>query len=101
MSMAKFGMLHVPYRGGGPALQALVAGEVNIGFVDSVIALPMAEGGQDPHARRQHHRTAAARPGGPDHRRSGVAGFQSSTDVALLAPAGTPAAIIRELTRRS
>src|SRR5437879_4094260 len=46
MSMAKFGMLHVPYRGGGPALQALVAGEVNAGFVDSVVALPMAEGGK-------------------------------------------------------
>jgi tripartite-type tricarboxylate transporter receptor subunit TctC len=98
MSMAKFGMLHVPYRGGGPALQALVAGEVNTGFVDSVIALPMAEGGK---IRMLGVSTTERLPLAPDLptiAEAGVPGFQSSTDVALLAPAGTPPAILERVS---
>jgi tripartite-type tricarboxylate transporter receptor subunit TctC len=98
MSMAKFNMLHVPYRGGGPALQALVAGEVNAGFVDAVVALPMAEGGK---IRMLGVSTQERLPLLPDLQtiaESGVPGFQSSTDVAMLAPAGTPAPIIQRVS---
>ena len=98
MSMANFRMLHVPYRGGGPALQALVAGEVNVGFVDSVVALPMADGGK---IRMLGVSTAERLPLAPNVAtiaESGVAGFQSSTDVSLLAPAGVPAPIVQRVS---
>jgi tripartite-type tricarboxylate transporter receptor subunit TctC len=98
MSMAKFNMLHVPYRGGGPALQALVAGEVNVGFVDAVVALPMAEAGK---IHMLGVSTLERLPLVPDLQtiaESGVPGFQSSTDVAMLAPAGTPAPIIKRVS---
>ena len=98
MSMAKFGMLHVPYRGGGPALQALVAGEVNTGFVDSIIALPMAEGGKIRMLGVSTTERLPLAPDVPTIAEAGVTGFQSSTDVALLAPAGTPPAIIQRLS---
>ena len=98
MSMAKFNMLHVPYRGGGPALQALVAGEVNVGFVDAVVALPMAEAGK---IQMLGVSTQERLPLVPDLQtisESGVPGFQSSTDVAMLAPAGTPAPVIKRVS---
>jgi tripartite-type tricarboxylate transporter receptor subunit TctC len=98
MSMAKFGMLHVPYRGGGPALQALVAGEVNTGFVDSVIALPMAEGGKIRMLGVSTTERLPLAPDVPTIAEAGVPGFQSSTDVALLAPAATPPAIVARIS---
>ena len=98
MSMAKFGMLHVPYRGGGPALQALVAGEVNTGFVDSVIALPMAEGGKIRMLGVSTTERLPLAPDVPTIAEAGVPGFQSSTDVALLAPAATPPAIVQRIS---
>jgi tripartite-type tricarboxylate transporter receptor subunit TctC len=98
MSMAKFGMLHVPYRGGGPALQALVAGEVNAGFVDSVIALPMAEGNKIRMLGVSTTERLPLVPDVPTIAEAGVPGFQSSTDVALLAPAATPPAIIARVS---
>ena len=46
MSMAGVRMQHIPYRGGAPAQQALIAGEVSVGFVDAVIAISSSEAGQ-------------------------------------------------------
>jgi tripartite-type tricarboxylate transporter receptor subunit TctC len=98
MSMTNINMLHVPYRGGGPALQALVAGEVNAGFVDSVVALPMAEGGKIRLLGVSTKERISAAPDLSTIAEAGVPGFQSSTDVAMLAPAGTPAEIIRKVS---
>jgi tripartite-type tricarboxylate transporter receptor subunit TctC len=98
MSIAKVNMLHVPYRGGGPALQGLVAGEVNAGFVDSVVALPMAEGGKIRMLGVSTRERLSLAPDVPTIAESGVTGFQSSTDVSMLAPAGTPPAIIQRVS---
>jgi tripartite-type tricarboxylate transporter receptor subunit TctC len=98
MSMAGFGMLHVPYRGGGPALQALVAGEVNAGFVDSVVALPMAEAGKIRMLGVSTKERLPLAPDVPTISQAGITGFQSSTDVAMLAPAGTPPAVIQRVS---
>lgn len=99
MSLAKISMLHVPYRGGGPALQALVAGEVNCGFVDSVIALPMAEGGRIRTLAVSTLERLSVAPNLPTIAEAGVPGFQSSTDVALFTPTGTDPAIIKTLSK--
>jgi tripartite-type tricarboxylate transporter receptor subunit TctC len=98
MSMTNVGMLHVPYRGGGPALQALVAGEVNAGFVDSVVSLPQAADGKLRLLGVSSKERLAAAPDLPTIAEAGVPGFQSSTDVALLVPAATPPAIIKKVS---
>lgn len=98
MSMAKFGMLHVPYRGGGPALQALVMGEVNVGFVDAVVALPMARGDKIRLLGVSTVDRLSLAPSVPTIAESGVPGFQSSTDIAMLAPAKVPAPVIKRLS---
>jgi hypothetical protein len=46
MAMAGISMLHVPYRGGGPAAQALLAGETKVTFIDLITALPFIANGQ-------------------------------------------------------
>jgi tripartite-type tricarboxylate transporter receptor subunit TctC len=92
-------MLHVPYRGGGPALQALVAGEVNVGFVDAVVALPMAAGNQIKLLAVSTGDRVAMAPEIPTIAESGLAGFQSSTDISMFAPAGTPPEIIQRISK--
>jgi tripartite-type tricarboxylate transporter receptor subunit TctC len=98
MSMAKFGMLHVPYRGGGPALLGLMAGEVNCGFVDAVVAMPMAEAGKIKMLGVSTKERLPLAMELPTISEAGVPGFQSSTDVSLLVPTGTPQAIIHKLS---
>ena len=97
MSMAGIRMLHVPYRGGGPAAQALLTGEVNCGFVDVITALPFLRGQQMRAIGVSSTARAPLVPDVPTIAEAGLPGFQSSTDFAMLAPAGLPPAIVARL----
>ena len=46
MAMAGISMLHVPYRGGGPSAQAVIAGETQLTFIDVITALPFIQEGR-------------------------------------------------------
>src|SRR5258706_4740923 len=92
MSMAHIRMQHVPYRGGAPALQALVAGETSVGFVDLSTALSVTESGLLRMLGASTTERSALRPNVPTIAET-VPGFQSTTDVALFVPAGTPETI--------
>jgi tripartite-type tricarboxylate transporter receptor subunit TctC len=90
-------MLHVPYRGGGPSAQALLAGEVQVTFVDAITALPFIAAGQmRPLGVSTRQRTPLAAEV-PTLAESGLPEFESSTDFAFLAVAGTPDAVVRRL----
>jgi tripartite-type tricarboxylate transporter receptor subunit TctC len=97
MSMAKINMLHVPYRGGGPAAQALLAGETKVTFIDVITALPFLATGQIRALGVSTTERAPLAPDVPSIAEAGLPGFQSSTDFALLAPAGTPEPVVRKL----
>jgi tripartite-type tricarboxylate transporter receptor subunit TctC len=96
--MAGIDVTHVPYRGGAPAAQALLGNEVQMSMVDAVTALP--------YIRNRDVRALAVTsaepipqaPEVPTVTASGLPGYQSSTDFALFAPAGTPEPIIRRLS---
>jgi len=94
--MAKTGtrMVHVPYRGGGPSAQGLLAGEVACSFVDLVTALPFRANGQLRILGVSTATRSELAPDVPTLAEAGVAGFESSTDCAMLLPAGTPPAIL-------
>jgi tripartite-type tricarboxylate transporter receptor subunit TctC len=96
MSMAHIRMQHVPYRGGAPALQALVAGETSVGFVDLSTALSVTESGLLRMVGASTTERAALRPNVATIAET-IPGFQSTTDVAMFVPAGTPEPIIRRL----
>ncbi|MDP8916384.1 MAG: tripartite tricarboxylate transporter substrate-binding protein, partial [Pseudomonadota bacterium] len=93
MAMAGVSMLHVPYRGGGPAAQALLTGETKVTFIDLITALPFIASGQVRALGTSTTRRAALAPDVPTIAEAGLPGFDSSTDFAFLAPAGTPAAV--------
>jgi tripartite-type tricarboxylate transporter receptor subunit TctC len=97
MAMTGTRLLHVPYRGGGPSAQGLLAGEVAMSFVDLVTALPFRGGGQLRALGVSTARRAELAPDVPTLAEAGVPGFESSTDCAMLLPAGTPDAVQRRI----
>jgi tripartite-type tricarboxylate transporter receptor subunit TctC len=90
-------MLHVPYRGGGPSAQGLLAGEVACSFVDLVTALPFRQSGQLRLLGVSTAQRSGLAPDVPTLAESGVPSFESSTDFAMFLPAGTPGPIVDRL----
>lgn len=90
-------ILHVPYRGGGPALLDTLAGQVDMSFPTLSAALPHVKSG----ALRALAVTGATRvsqlPEVPTMQEAGVKDFQFTQWLALLAPAGTPPAVVSRL----
>lgn len=95
--LAKIDLLHVPYKGGGPALTDLLGGQVSM-YIGSLPA-------SLPHLRSRKLKglavTSAARanalPDVPTVIEAGIAGYEYVGWYGLLAPAGTPAAVIERL----
>ena len=86
-------MLHVPYRGTGPAAQALLAGEITM-LVDSVAAQRgFIEAGQVRPLAMLGRRRSALLPGVPTLGESGLADFDFPFWTALFGPAGLPPAV--------
>jgi tripartite-type tricarboxylate transporter receptor subunit TctC len=90
-------ILHVPYRGGGPALLDTLSGQVDLSFPTLSAALPHVKAG----SLRALAVTGIARspllPEVPTLREAGVRDFQFSQWLALLAPAGTPPEVVGRL----
>lgn len=92
---------HIPYRGGGPATQALVAGTVHLGSVALAPVEPLIKSG----TVKALAVTGATRwwslPDVPTMIESGFPGFVSDTFNAMFAPAGTPPDIVARLVRET
>ena len=88
---------NVTYRGGAPAVQALITNEVQVAMVDAVTALPLIQGGQIQGIGVSTLERNPLAPTIPTIAESGFSGFEATSDFALLAPAGTPAPIIARL----
>jgi tripartite-type tricarboxylate transporter receptor subunit TctC len=96
MSIAHIRMQHVPYKGGAPSLQAVIAGETSASFVDLSTAISSADSGLLRMLGASTLERAPARLDIPTIAET-VPGFQSTTDVACFVPAGTPAPVIARL----
>jgi tripartite-type tricarboxylate transporter receptor subunit TctC len=98
-SEAKIDMVMVPYKGSGPALTALLSGEVDLGFDIPSSALPHIKSGKlRPLAVTTKTRSSVL-PDVPTVAEQGLAGFEVTGWFGLLAPAGTPAAVVDRLNR--
>jgi tripartite-type tricarboxylate transporter receptor subunit TctC len=96
-SMAGIKLVHVPYRGDAPALADLVAGHVLSGFIEIGTAMPfIAEGKVRALAISSGVRAPAA-PNILTIAESGVPGFDAVSWQMVVAPAGTPPAVINRL----
>lgn len=90
-------MTHVPYKGGAPALTALISGEVALSFENALVALPHIRAGKmRPIAVTGAKRTPAL-PQVPTMEEAGIAGYQATGWYGLLAPAATPKEIVGRL----
>ena len=92
-------MVHVPYKGVTQAVTDLVGGQLSLMFPGGPIALPQARAGKlRALATTGAVRTAAA-PDLPTVAEAGLPGFEISAWYGMLAPAGTPSAVITRLHR--
>jgi len=87
-------LVHIPYKGGAPALTALMGGEVDLMFDTFITALPHVKSGRTRPLAVTSARRAATFPDLPTVAESGLPGYEAGNWFALFAPAGTPSPII-------
>jgi tripartite-type tricarboxylate transporter receptor subunit TctC len=87
-------LLHVPYKGGGPALVDLIAGHVNLSFATILESFGFVKGGKLRALAVTSDKRSPALPDVPTLAESGLPGYNSISWIGLLAPAGTPQPVI-------
>ena len=92
-------MIHVPYKGGAPAIIALVSGEVNMVFATAETAVPQVKAGKIRALGVTTAKRSALLPDLPTIAEGGLPGYEANNWYGLLAPAKTPAAIVERLNR--
>jgi tripartite-type tricarboxylate transporter receptor subunit TctC len=90
-------ILHVPYRGGGPALLDTLAAQVDMSFPTLSAALPHVKAGTLRALAVTDTRRSPLLPDVPTLQEAGVKDFQFTQWLALLAPAKTPPAVVNRL----
>jgi tripartite-type tricarboxylate transporter receptor subunit TctC len=90
-------MLHVPYKGGGPAIADLIAGHVNISFATILESSAHVKSGRLRALAVTGLQRSPALPDVPTLADTVLPGFNSSSWIGLLAPAGTPSVIVEAI----
>lgn len=91
-------LLHVPYKGAGPALNDVVAGHVDILFASVLSATPFIESGKLRALAVSTSKRSKSQPNVPTVAEAGVANYRNSTWYGVLAPAGTPDALVERIS---
>jgi tripartite-type tricarboxylate transporter receptor subunit TctC len=97
-SMTGVKLLHVPYKGSGPAVNDLLGGHVDIGWTSPIAVIPFINAGKLKGIAISGDARALTLPQVPTFSEAGVQGFDMRFWYALLAPAGTPKDIINRLS---
>ena len=92
-------LLHVPYKGTGPASLALIGGDVQMGFNNVQTLLQNVRGGQLRALAVAEPQRVAALPDVPTVAEQGVPGFEAFAWFGMVAPAKTPAPVLDTLQR--
>jgi tripartite-type tricarboxylate transporter receptor subunit TctC len=98
-SSANLDVVHVPYKGGGEAITALMTGEAAFAVINVELVLPQVRGGKVRALAVTGSHRLAALSDVPTLREAGVAGAEVSTWFGLFAPAGTPKPVVDRLQR--
>ena len=90
----------IHYKGGGPALAAVVSGEVQVGFSNLTQTARLAEAGRLKMLAVSSLKRSSAAPNLPTIAESGLPGFEFEAWHVLVAPRGTPAALVGTLSQK-
>ena len=99
-SMARIRLVHVPYKGGGPNLIALIGGEINLSFASVPASLGHVKAGRVRALGVTSAKRSPVLPEVPTVAESGVPGYEAANWFGFLAPAGTPKAIVAKLSKQ-
>jgi tripartite-type tricarboxylate transporter receptor subunit TctC len=97
MRLANVDMVHVPYKGGGPAVQSVLAGDTQLSFATPPSVLPLVQAGRlKALAVTSRSRTPLV-PGVPGMAEAGLPDYEISFWYGFFAPAGTPDEALRKI----
>ena len=94
-------LVHVPYKGAGPAVNALIAGEIQVMFAPIVAVLPQVKAGRLRALGVTSAKRSAAAPDLPTLAETGLTGYEISSWFGLFVPASTPAAVVDKLFKET
>jgi tripartite-type tricarboxylate transporter receptor subunit TctC len=100
-SMTGIEMVHVPFKGGGPAIAALLGGQVQLYFGPIATVIQLVNAGKLRALAVTSVKRSVVAPEVPTVAESGVAGFEQITWNGFAAPARTPPAIVARLVRET
>ena len=91
-------MVHIPYKGAGPAMTDFLGGQVNLMFDNLPTALPHVKSGKLKALAVSTVKRSALAPELPTMAESGLAGFDLATWFAFFAPAATPRELVQKIS---
>jgi len=97
--MAKIDLVHVPFKGGGPAMQAMLGGQIHAYMATPVAANPHVKAGKAKALAVTGPERDPLSPGVPTVAESGYPGYQATNWYAFVVPAKTPQDIVQRLNR--
>ena len=96
-TMAGVKLLHVPYKGSGPALAEMLGGQIPLMFDQLSASIGYIRDGRLKALAVASAKRASVLPAVPTLDESGLRGYEASTYIGVLAPAGTPKAVVTQL----
>lgn len=98
LRLAKLDLVHVPYKGAGPARVDVITGQVHMTFASVLSSLPYVKNGKLRALAVTSAKRSAAIPNLPTMDEAGIKGYRRTTWYAVLAPANTPSGIVTKLS---
>ncbi len=96
-TMSGINLLHVPYKGGGPAAVEQVAGQVQLAFLSAPAVVPFIKNGRLRALAVTNAKRSIVLPELPTIAEAGLPGYESEGWSGIFAPAKTPAAVVQRL----
>ena len=90
-------MVHVPYKGGAPSVQSVLAGDTQLAFATPPSVLPLVQAGRLRALAVTSRRSTPLVPGVPGMEEAGLPGYEISFWYGFFVPAGTPAEAVGKL----